>query len=346
MKAPLRAATLVALAFAGAAPATSHAVETSVSCEDLKLAQAECLPGGPDHAYVFGGFCTFSITEKGGAFSKSYASHKPFPVEVVARWKAQEKTLREVLQVQGGFEWNGQVVGGELETVYVCSEDPVIGTAACNVKQHTNDTGLAGLSVASQAFTPITHGRTTLAEAAKLSTSASCASKGPTPPPPPPAVKKQAPALKTPKKVTPRLPAPAASGGGSSQVVVPAAGGARVPERRPVTGRARMPDPTKNPGRRQVPDRTTNPGPPNVPCTERLRLAPGERIALAGGRSLDAPAGRAAGSATSRVRLLDGNGRPLREFDAAEVCADGHGRVYATIGNRAQPLGRLARVGQ
>jgi len=54
-------------------------------------------------------------------------------------------------------------MGGELETMYVCSQDPLTGSAACNGTEHSNDTGLAGLSVPAQKLRrPITSGQTTL----------------------------------------------------------------------------------------------------------------------------------------------------------------------------------------
>jgi len=197
------------------APSLARAVETSVDCSGLKLEKANCVPGGPNHVFVFGGSCTFNVSEAGGAFQKSYASHHPFPVEVKAEWHAETRTLTEKLRTLGGFEWGGKVIGGRVETEYVCGSDPLLTSTDCEVNHHSNDTGLPALSVPAQQFRPITAGRTTPAEAAALSTKPSCPVA---PPPPAPNPSPKLPALRSaPDSTSPAQRAP----GGAARALPP-----------------------------------------------------------------------------------------------------------------------------
>ncbi|MFC1720037.1 hypothetical protein ACFL00_02735 [Pseudomonadota bacterium] len=173
---------------------SASAAETSLDCSGIKLEKSNCLPNGPNHIYFFGGSCSFKISDSGGSFQSSYASHHSFPVQVYVVWDAATKTLTEKLDTLGGFEWNGTTIGGRVESEYVCSHDPLLEAASCSVNQHSNDTGLPAFSIPAQQFRPITEGSTTLAEAVNVSTQPSCSSA---PPPPPPAPKKQTPVLKS-----------------------------------------------------------------------------------------------------------------------------------------------------
>ncbi len=109
---------------------------------------------------------------------------REFPVDAVTHWNATKQALTERFRIIGGFEWAGQVIGGEVRSVFLCSDDPMITTAACNGADYHNNTGLFALDEAWKANRPITRGRTSMAEAVALSTGPS--SKAPPPPPPSP----------------------------------------------------------------------------------------------------------------------------------------------------------------
>jgi hypothetical protein len=178
---PAAQATLVAGFMLLCAPASAPAQtgeefsSTELSCSGLKLESASGLSGGDERKYRFGGSCRVYQSNGEG-------QQHDFPVTAEARWSVKTKTLSEQLQILGHFEYYDIQVGGAVASLYWCSADPIVGSAACNGHQHKNDTGLEQFSEPFQAHKPLLAGRTTLAEATKLNSTA-----GTVPPPPPPA---------------------------------------------------------------------------------------------------------------------------------------------------------------
>lgn len=150
---------------------------TELSCAGLKLETAWGVPDGVEHQYKFGGSCRVYQSDGEG-------QQHDFPVIAEASWNSKTKKLTEGLKILGDFEYYDTHVAGSVQSIYLCSADPIIGPAACNGDAHENEIALDQFSQAFLAHKPLLAGRTTLAEATKLNQK-----KGSPPPPPPPPAK-------------------------------------------------------------------------------------------------------------------------------------------------------------
>jgi hypothetical protein len=147
---------------------------TELSCAGLKLETAWGVPDGAERKYAFGGSCRIYQSDGEG-------QQHDFPVMAEASWNSKTKKLTEGLQILGDFEYYDAHVAGSVQSIYLCSADPIIGPAACNGDAHENEIDLDQFSQSFLAHKPLLAGRTTLAEAIKLNQK-----KGSSPPPPPP----------------------------------------------------------------------------------------------------------------------------------------------------------------
>jgi hypothetical protein len=134
-------------------------------CSGLKLQRASGVPKSERHWYSFSGSCKLQYHQE-----DEVTDVHTFPAEATVTWLAKDKSLVEQFTTLGGFEYQGKVVGGQVYNAFVCDDDPMINPqAACSGVEHWNHTAMDGLSSPYQHFRPITKGRTTLAEATKLS---------------------------------------------------------------------------------------------------------------------------------------------------------------------------------
>jgi len=146
------------LGFTGLA-VPSHAA--LLNCAGLKLAAAKGVPALTLHEYKFTGRC--QVVAVGGM---NMPNSEALMVDAAATWNSTTRTLKERLRVEGSLGKNS----GEVETVFKCDSDPLIGAATCVVVAHDNSTKLDEFSGPPlKQNQPILKGRTTMAEAAQFS---------------------------------------------------------------------------------------------------------------------------------------------------------------------------------
>jgi hypothetical protein len=152
---------LLAAACLGAAGLAMPAHAALLNCEGLKLAAAKGVPALTLHDYKFAGSC--QLVAFGGM---NQSSSETLIVDGVATWNATTGTLKERLRVEGSLGKHS----GDVETVFKCGGDPLIGAAACVVVSHNNSTKLDEFSGPPlKQHQPILKGRTTMAEATQFS---------------------------------------------------------------------------------------------------------------------------------------------------------------------------------
>ena len=152
---------LLAAACLGAAGLAMPAHAALLNCAGLKLAAAKGVPALTLHDYKFAGSC--QVVAFGGM---NQSSSETLIVDGVATWNATTGTLKERLRVEGSLGKHS----GDVESVFKCGGDPLIGAAACVVVSHNNSTKLDEFSGPPlKQHQPILKGRTTMAEAAQFS---------------------------------------------------------------------------------------------------------------------------------------------------------------------------------
>ena len=273
---------LLAAACLGAAGLAMPAHAALLNCAGLKLAAAKGVPALTLHDYKFAGSC--QVVAFGGM---NQSSSETLIVDGVATWNATTGTLKERLRVEGSLGKHS----GDVESVFKCGGDPLIGAAACVVVSHNNSTKLDEFSGPPlKQHQPILKGRTTMAEAAQFSK---------------PPLEGAAAALKETSKLGQKSPA----GGGAndaSSAGAKAGAGAGTPT---VGGTAMRVAPAMQPSAGSVAPPATTPqrGALSTPSTHAAPsgAAGGQRAqaTLAGGSSSVVPAAAAGGAARELAAL-------------------------------------------
>ena len=273
---------LLAAACLGAAGLAMPAHAALLNCAGLKLAAAKGVPALMLHDYKFAGSC--QVVAFGGM---NQSSSETLIVDGVATWNATTGTLKERLRVEGSLGKHS----GDVESVFKCGGDPLIGAAACVVVSHNNSTKLDEFSGPPlKQHQPILKGRTTMAEAAQFSK---------------PPLEGAAAALKETSKLGQKSPA----GGGAndaSSAGAKAGAGAGTPT---VGGTAMRVAPAMQPSAGSVAPPATTPqrGALSTPSTHAAPsgAAGGQRAqaTLAGGSSSVVPAAAAGGAARELAAL-------------------------------------------
>lgn len=152
---------LLAAACLGATGLAAPAHAALLNCAGVKLAAAKGVPALTLHEYKFAGSC--QVVAFGGL---NTSGSETLMVDAGATWNATTRILTERLRVEGSLGKHS----GDVETVFKCDSDPLIGAAACVVVAHKNSTKLDEFSGPPiKQNQPILKGRTTMAEAAKFS---------------------------------------------------------------------------------------------------------------------------------------------------------------------------------
>ena len=287
----------------------------ATNCTGLKLQEASGVPKNSRHTYLFNGTCDLLMVG-----DNTHLVHR-FPAEAVVRWDKKTKELREDFRILGGFSWDGKTIGGRVNSRFICNDDPLVTSAACNGVGHTNETGLEALSGAYQEFRPITKGKTTLAEAtAKSGASGQTAgTNAPPPPPPSPKPKRAQPATATPAVATPVAPA---------------------------AGRVAVTPHDSSPARRapaRIPALPVQPRPaPDVPPGASAFTFSDAKYQLASGYALTTWEV----NAEPRWAIIDSTGKPLRTFpEGSAAYRDANNSVFVNWGGGVYAAGKM-KVGR
>jgi hypothetical protein len=170
------AAAIVLLAAGAHGNAYASTAWWDTDCHALKLKAATGVPRGPVHTYDFEGTCNLIWVKPTGPS----VFHR-FPAQAHVIWNTHSREVVEDFAMIGTFRWPAgnlppgnppkTMIGGSVHSVYLCNDDPiVVHDVACSGVSHQNDTGITALSNPFQSqIRPITRGKTTLAEATKLS---------------------------------------------------------------------------------------------------------------------------------------------------------------------------------
>lgn len=142
-------------------------------CHALKLKTASGVPGGKLRQYEFNGTCNIIRSMSSGP-----EVLRTIPAEASATWDAQKKELRETFRVLAPF--SGKVMNEvwkvqpqPVTSTFACNDDPLVTNASCGVLNHDNQSGYVPFSnPAKLQSRPLLKGKTTLAEASKLSAQA------------------------------------------------------------------------------------------------------------------------------------------------------------------------------
>jgi hypothetical protein len=178
------AVAMVLLLTASSEPARAQEFSSFlVDCSGIKLVDAHGVgyAQATTHKYEFSGSCR--LYWKSGDDTQTI---KVFPVTAKAVWDEKENRLEEDVRVIGAFKWNGKVIGGEVTSVYLCSDDPLVSNSACNGVEHHNGTDLDQLSEPYQQGRPLLAGNTNAFQAGGLSAKHGPPHSGPIAEPPPP----------------------------------------------------------------------------------------------------------------------------------------------------------------
>lgn len=275
---------LLAAACLGAAGLAMPAHAALLNCAGLKLAAAKGVPALTLHDYKFAGSC--QVVAFGGM---NQSSSETLIVDGVATWNATTGTLKERLRVEGSLGKHS----GDVESVFKCGGDPLIGAAACVVVSHNNSTKLDEFSGPPlKQHQPILKGRTTMAEAAQFSK---------------PPLEGAAAALKETSKLGQKSPAGGGANDASSAGVkagaragagTPTAGGTAMrvaPAMQPSAGSVAPPATT--PQRSALSTPSTHAAPSGAAGGQRAQAT------LAGGSSSVVPAAAAGGAARELAAL-------------------------------------------
>jgi len=177
------------------------------NCNKLKLKAATGVPDGTTHQYEFSGTCDLYIDTKSGPYYL-----RTIPAYAAAEWHAATHTFNESFASMApvdfthshqdgdyGYNVSVHITTGKVQSIFKCTQDPIIHKASCGLTAHTNKSNFKSFSFeATQESQPILKGKATLAEATALSKLDANKPKSgaPTPPPPKPNAAKNNPVNK------------------------------------------------------------------------------------------------------------------------------------------------------